>query len=204
MFSKIRRLVVRKRLNIDDRIVVGEGTWLRDDFRWEVREKPKDMPAIEIGDNCIIGGAFIIENESATIKIGDATTLGTGSMIVAGDATITIGNHVVMSFNVTFYNTNSHSFEISERHNDLINVLAYLRGNRDTRGINWERIVSKDIIVEDDVWIGFGATILKGVRIGRGAVVGAKSVVTHDVEPFTIVAGNPAKVVKEIKDNACN
>ena len=49
-------------------------------------------------------------------------------------------------------------------------------------------------MIEDDVWIGFNAIILKGVRVGRGAVVGAGSVITKDVEPYTIVVGNPQRV----------
>jgi acetyltransferase-like isoleucine patch superfamily enzyme len=51
------------------------------------------------------------------------------------------------------------------------------------------------IVMESDVWIGFGATILSGIRIGRGALVGAGSVVVHDVPPYAIVAGNPARVI---------
>lgn len=53
-----------------------------------------------------------------------------------------------------------------------------------------------DVIIGNDVWIAYGATILSGVRIGDGAVVGAQSVVTKDVPPYAIVAGNPAKIVK--------
>jgi len=49
-------------------------------------------------------------------------------------------------------------------------------------------------VIEDDVWIGFNAIILKGVRVGRGAVVGAGSVITKDVEAYTIVVGNPQRV----------
>ena len=120
-------------------------------------------------------------------------------MIVAGDAGVKIGNHVVMSFGITMYTTNAHSFEIEERHKDLFNAIDYLTGKSDSRKINWSKIISKDIVIEDDVWIGFGATILKGVRIGRGAIIGAKSVVTHDVEPYTVVAGNPAHVVKRLE-----
>jgi len=56
--------------------------------------------------------------------------------------------------------------------------------------------VSKgDVIIGNDVWIGFGASILSGVTIGDGAVIGAKSVVAKDVEPYAIVAGNPARVI---------
>lgn len=51
-------------------------------------------------------------------------------------------------------------------------------------------------VVEDEVWIGLGALILSGVRIGKGAIVGARSVVTRDVPPYAIVGGNPAKVIK--------
>jgi acetyltransferase-like isoleucine patch superfamily enzyme len=53
-----------------------------------------------------------------------------------------------------------------------------------------------DIVIENDVWIGYGATILSGVKIGNGAVVGARAVVTKDVPPYAIVAGNPAKIIK--------
>lgn len=55
------------------------------------------------------------------------------------------------------------------------------------------------IIIGDDAWIGFNAIILKGVTIGEGAVVGAGAVVTKDVPPYTVVAGNPAGVVKKLQ-----
>jgi len=61
---------------------------------------------------------------------------------------------------------------------------------------SYEAISKGDIIVEDDVWIGYGATILSGVRIGQGAIVSAGAVVTKDVPPYAIVGGVPAKVIK--------
>lgn len=59
-----------------------------------------------------------------------------------------------------------------------------------------------DVIVGNDVWIGFESIIMPGVKIGDGAIIGAKSVVTKDVEPYTVVAGNPAKVIKKRFDDA--
>lgn len=63
-------------------------------------------------------------------------------------------------------------------------------------GSNDEALSKGDIIVDDDVWIGFGATVLSGVHIGQGAVIAAGSVVDKDVPPYAIVGGVPARVIK--------
>lgn len=65
-----------------------------------------------------------------------------------------------------------------------------------TRDLKTEGISKGDIIVEDDVWIGYGAKILSGVHIGQGAIVAAGSIVTKDIPPYAIVAGVPAEVIK--------
>ena len=59
-------------------------------------------------------------------------------------------------------------------------------------------IKEEDIIIGDDVWIGAGSIILNGIKIGNGAIVGAGSVVTKNVEPNTIVCGNPARLLKKV------
>jgi chloramphenicol O-acetyltransferase type B len=56
--------------------------------------------------------------------------------------------------------------------------------------------VNSKVIIEDDVWIGYGAIIMSGVKIRRGSIIAAGSVVTKDVEPYSIVGGNPAKLIK--------
>jgi virginiamycin A acetyltransferase len=66
----------------------------------------------------------------------------------------------------------------------------------------WSQELRGDTVVGNDVWIGMEAVILPGVKIGHGAIVGAKSVVTRDVPPFAIVAGNPAKTIKLRFDEA--
>ena len=72
--------------------------------------------------------------------------------------------------------------------------------NHDPNPDNRSATYGRPIVIEDKVWIGINSTILPGVKIGYGAIVGAQSVVTHDVPPMTIVAGNPARVIKKIDE----
>lgn len=71
--------------------------------------------------------------------------------------------------------------------------------NHDEKPDNRSATYGRPIVIEDKVWIGINSTILPGVTIGYGAIVGAQSVVTHDVPPMTIVAGNPARIIRKIK-----
>ena len=64
---------------------------------------------------------------------------------------------------------------------------------------DWSKVENAQIIIQDNVWIGFNSIVLKGVTIGEGAVVAAGSVVTKDVPPFAVVGGNPAKIIKYTK-----
>ena len=71
--------------------------------------------------------------------------------------------------------------------------------NHDPNPDNRSATYGKPIVIEDKVWIGIGSTVLPGVRIGYGSIVGANSVVTRDVPPMTVVGGNPAKFIKKIE-----
>lgn len=99
---------------------------------------------------------------------------------------LSIGSFCSIAENVNFILGGNHIYE---------NVLTYpIRANIMNQG--YEATSNGPIIIKDDVWIGFGATILSGVHIGQGAVVAAGSVVTKDVPPYAIVGGVPAKVIK--------
>jgi acetyltransferase-like isoleucine patch superfamily enzyme len=63
---------------------------------------------------------------------------------------------------------------------------------------NWDVVKMASIKIQDKVWLGMNVTVLKGVTIGEGSVVAAGSIVTKDVPPWTLVAGNPARVIKEL------
>ena len=81
-----------------------------------------------------------------------------------------------------------------------VNFLGIRASKGNSLNIGKKSIVGGNIIFENNVWIGFNSIVLKGVAIGEGAIVGAGSIVTKDVEPHTIVAGNPAKFIKRIEE----
>lgn len=121
---------------------------------------------------------------------------------------VSVGNYTYGSLYVKHYGSDNEflsigSFcSIAEKVNFILggnhvyeNVLTYpIRANIMNQG--YEATSNGPIIIKDDVWIGFGATILSGVHIGQGAVVAAGAVVTKDVPPYAIVGGVPAKVIK--------
>lgn len=111
--------------------------------------------------------------------IGDRLIIGRFCAIAEGAQFIMNGaNHALSGFSTFPFNIFGHGWE---------------------KGFDpetWSREVRGDTIVGHDVWIGMKAVVLPGINIGSGAIIGAKSVVTHDVPPYAIVAGNPAKLVK--------
>ena len=119
----------------------------------------------------------------STIEIGNRSGIGVDAWIRAD---LTIGNDVMMGPGVVIYGR-YHRYERTD-----ISMMDQGMGEY------WP------IVVEDDVWIGCRAIILRGIRIGRGAIIGAGAVVTKDVPQYAIVAGNPAAVVKWRKASDAN
>ena len=114
-------------------------------------------------------------------------TYGQLNVLTFDDKTkLNFGNFCSIGPNVWFIPSADHSLNHISTYPYKVNVL----------GEALEGVAKGDIIVEDDVWIGLGATILSGVRIGQGAVIAAGAVVSKDVPPYAIVAGTPAKPLK--------
>ena len=105
---------------------------------------------------------------------------------------IQIGERVTVSYHVTLADCDFHPLDPELRKQDAIaNSPA---GDKTKR----PSLLTRPIIIEDDVWIGIGAIILKGVRIGRGARIGPGAVVTSDVAPKIYMAGNPARAAENL------
>lgn len=117
------------------------------------------------------------------IHCGHHIHIGPHASFMASIAHIHIGNYVTFGPNVTIRG--------GDHRTDVVGKHIYEIGENEKLPEN-----DKDVIIEDGVWCGCNVTILKGVRIGKGAVIAAGSVVTKDVPPYSIVGGNPAKVIK--------
>lgn len=133
-----------------------------------------------------VGKNVIISEKSSffkkkNISIGNNVYIGVNANFISSNADIHIGSHIMFGPNVTLI-TGSHRYNYVGKY--LINVKDKLSKN------------DEDIFIENDVWIGTSSIILKGVKIGRGSIIGAGSIVTKDVLPYSIVGGNPAKHIK--------
>ena len=155
-------------------------------------------PRINIGSDCLLGVKCIFETDEGEVSIGDRVYIGASTIICRNK--ITFGNDILVAWGVMFYDHDSHSVDYKERQEDIKQVLKDFKQSKGNylQNKNWEVVKSAPISIHDNVWIGMDALILKGVTIGEGAIVAARSVVTKDVPPFAVVAGNPAKVVKQM------
>ena len=143
-----------------------------------------------IGDNSEIACTLACQG-NGKIRIGKNAWIGAKTVIGSVEE-IVIGDYAIISTEVHIYDNNNHPISPKQRqqmsesgfHSDLW---------------KWHHSASKKVQIGDRVWIGERSTILKGVTIGNDAIVAAGSVVTHDVPSSTIVAGNPARVVKHIE-----
>jgi len=169
-----------------EKCVVGVGVCLYPESRiWNLQNRRK---AIEVGKQSHIRGQLVVLGHGGIIQIGERCFVGEESRIWSASS-IAIGNRVLVSHGVNIHDNDSHSLSAASRYLHFTQIL--LTGHPAVL----DDVCSAPIVIEDDVWIGFNATILKGVTIGKGAIVGAASVVTKDVESYTIVAGNPARVI---------
>ena len=152
-----------------------------------------------LGKNSMLGCSFVFESDEGKIMIGDNTFINEGSTLISRKE-ISIGSNVTIAWGCTIYDHNSHSLSYKERQEDTLKQIeSFRQGFHFTHNKNWNTVKSRKISIEDNVWIGFDSVVLSGVTIGEGAIVGAKSVVREDVEPWTVVMGNPAVVVKKLQ-----
>jgi acetyltransferase-like isoleucine patch superfamily enzyme len=128
-----------------------------------------------LGKHSVVEDFSCLNNAVGDLIIGNKSRIGLGNTIIGP---VLIGNDVNIAQNVTISGLN-HNFQ------DINKTIA-------SQGVTTTRIV-----IEDDVWIGANSVILAGSNIGKHSVIAAGSIVTHSVPPFSVVAGNPAKIIKK-------
>ena len=129
-----------------------------------------------LGDYSVVESFACINNAVGDVIIGDHTRIGLHNTIIGP---VTIGSHVNLAQGITITALN-HNFDDSEKR------------------IDQQGVTTKEVVLEDDIWVGANAVILPGVTIGNHAVVAAGAIVTKDVPPHSLVAGVPAKVIRQI------
>lgn len=139
-----------------------------------------------MGSNVSVGTPFICDY-GRNIHIGDNVSVNMNCTFVDCN-TITIGSNVLIASNVQIY-TSAHPVELADRLTPDWSPES---------GAYFCRTFAKPVTIGDGCWIGGGAILLPGVRIGAGAVIGAGSVVTRDVPANVAAAGNPCRVIREI------
>jgi len=174
---------------IPSNVRFGEGFYCESAqiFRFLRNTQPD---AIVFGDHvsCYAGCSFAI-GEKGHVTTGNFTLLN-GALVMAENK-IEIGSHCLISWNVGIADSDFHPLDPAQRLIDA-QALAPFFKNRPPR----PKLKTAPVKIADNVWIGMNAVILKGVTIGENSVVAAGSVVTKSVAANTVVAGNPATVVK--------
>lgn len=136
------------------------------------------LSKIPHGKNCSIRGKGQF---TGNISLGNDVTIGVESIFLSSIAKIKIGNKVLFG---------PHVYIVTGNH-QINQIGVYI-----TDATSKTEVCDADVVIEDDCWIGAGTIILKGVTIGRGSVIGAGSVVTKSTEPYSVNAGNPARLIK--------
>jgi maltose O-acetyltransferase len=156
----------------------------------EIHYLHKEPGAIRIGAHSLIRGELLVFFDGGRIEVGEWSFIGPGARVWA-QSSVVIGSNVMIAHGVNIHDTNSHPTDWRERERDTQAVLSgtYLQPTQ---------TISKPVVIEDNAWIGFNAAVMKGVRVGRGAIVAAHAIVTRDVPAFSIVAGNPASVIRQL------
>ena len=179
----------------DTMATVGETSEIRG--LSTVLNESGDRSRIHIGNFTRIVSSVITCKENARVEVGDYCVLQ-GSVSLSALESIKIGDYVGIASGSAITDNNTHALGIESwiRHR-----LRAAPGGPGYPGLGngWELSESAPVVIENGVWIGANSRILKGVTIGEGAVVASNSVVTKSVEPYTVVAGNPARKVKELE-----
>lgn len=146
-----------------------------------IRANTETMPGVTLGDDTSIKEYSVLNANQGSIRMGNRCWLGPHCLIY-GNGNVTIGDDVLIAAHTTI--------------NSISHVATRLDVPMSSQGIYCDPVV-----IEDDVWIGLNCTILQGVTVGKGSIIGAGAVVTRDIPPYSIALGVPARVTGVRRSN---
>jgi acetyltransferase-like isoleucine patch superfamily enzyme len=167
-------------------VVAGPGTAISGEVAFK-RFRSRRTPALVLGANCTMDGVQFAVGEDGSVEIGDYCYF-TNAVLLC-ELALHIGNYVVIGWNTTIADSDFHPIAPALRIADAVACSPAGQGRPRPQ------IPMRAVVIEDDVWIGPNATILKGVRIGAGSFVEPGALVTRDIPARSRVSGNPADVI---------
>jgi galactoside O-acetyltransferase len=166
-------------------------------FKLVLNAPQPDKIYLEVGNDTMLNCIVTFETELGKVSVGDGCYISNSQIICRNE--VDIQNNVFIAWGCWLYDHDSHSLNYLDRRADIQQQLIdFKKGTNFIENKNWSVVNSKAIKICSDAWIGMNCIILKGVTIGEGAIVAAGSVVTKDVLPWTVVGGNPARLLKEL------
>lgn len=149
-------------------------------IRYRTRIDVVPFNEFNLGRDAVIEDFSTINNGVGAVTIGDYTLVGISNVIIGP---VSLGKNIIIAQNVVISGLN-HNYQD-------INI-----------PISQQNVSTAEIVIDDDCWIAANVVITAGVKIGKHCVVAGGSVVTKDVPPYSVVAGNPAKVIKYFNQNS--
>lgn len=171
-FGRGAYIAAQAKLESHGRIQIGARSQVR--HGCIVRANTDASPGITLGEDTWINEYVVLNANRGSISLGDRCWMGPHCLIY-GNGHVTIGNDVLIAAHTS------------------INTISHVATRTDV-AMGSQGVYTDPIVIEDDVWIGLNCTILQGVTIGRGSIIGAGAVVTRDIPPFSIAVGIPARV----------
>jgi acetyltransferase-like isoleucine patch superfamily enzyme len=177
-----QRLLGRATCELQEGAVLGRTA--------RIRNSVGSSSRIVVGPHSHVNGELFLFPTGSQITLGEWCYVGEGARIWSS-ASVKIGNRVNISHSVNVFDSLTHPIRAADRHRQIRTILE----TGHPRDIS---LGERPVTICDDAWLGAGSMILRGVTVGEGAIIGAGSVVTKDVPPYSIVAGNPAVLVREL------
>jgi acetyltransferase-like isoleucine patch superfamily enzyme len=170
---------------------LGEGTVVTGGDAFKRFRTTRD-PGLVIGAHCTMDLTHFSFQPGGRVTIGDYCVFA--SVVLMCEESITIGNHVAIGWNTYVLDADFHPMEPVQRLADVFSISDL----GVAAGLARPTVPTAPVVIEDDVWIGPGCMVFKGVRVGAGSFIEPGSVLTADVPPRSRVVGNPAKIIGQV------